>query len=336
MRKILSFSLVVLLFLLVLPRPTFAFQHQILNEVLGDATSSALPQIPPTSDGPGLILPDSPLFFLDQWKQNIRLFFAFTPEAKAQVHASIAGERLAELRFELAKNNVAGVNTDLTGIAQNLQAAASDVAAAQFAGKNVSILAKTINDNIKAKQTTLDILQANTGGSLNLQVQQVQQSLFESKVQVEDSLPEDQLQAEVKADLARRIAQRVSNASESAQLLEKDLADLAKEASDSAQRSLEARREALKEAISKADESQKKVQEKLLEAEQKKQEALFEAQKKAAEQAQEALQNAETAANSFEKAQSVIQELQSQPVSASPSSSVQTSPQSSPPPRERE
>lgn len=324
MRKILSFLFIVLLFILISPTQTLAFQHQILNEVLGDSTSSALPQIAPTSEGPGLILPDSPLFFLDQLKQNIRLLFAFSPEAKAQVHASIAGERLAELRYMLAKNNIQGVNLDLQGISDNLRAASNDVTAAQFSGKDVKVLAQQINDNIKAKQNILDSLQKNTSGSLNLQVAQVQESLFESKIQVEDSLPDNILQREVKDDLARRIQQRVSNASQSAQLLKKDLTELEKEASDSAQKSLQERQDALKQAIEKSDATQRKVEEKLLEAEQKKQEALFEAQQKAAEQAQEALQSAETAATSFEKAQAVIEQLQSQP--AVPASQTTSSP----------
>lgn len=318
MRKTLPFSLVVLLFLLVLPSRAVAFQHQILNEVLGDSTSSALPQLPPTAEGPGLILPDSPLFFLDQFKQNVRLLFAFSPEAKAKVHAEIAGERLAELRFMLAKNNMQGVNTDLQGIAQNLQAASNDVSAAQFAGKDVKVLAKEINDNIKAKQKTLDTLEKKTNGSLNLEVAQVQESLFESKVQVEDSLPDDVLENEVREDLTRKIEQRVNDASESAKLLKKDLDELQKEASDSAKKSLERRQEALKKAIEKSDETLRKVQEKLFENEKKKQEKLFEAQEKAAEQAQKALLNAQNAATSFQKAQDVIQELQSQSVSATP------------------
>src|ERR1035437_4242316 len=45
--------------------------HQ--QDVLGVASAPVL-SIPPTSDGPGLILPDSPLFFLDQIKQEVRLF----------------------------------------------------------------------------------------------------------------------------------------------------------------------------------------------------------------------------------------------------------------------
>ncbi len=331
MRKILSFSLVVLLFLLVLPRPTFAFQHQILNEVLGDATTSALPQIAPTSEGPGLILPDSPLFFLDQWKQAVRVFFAFTPQAKAQVYTSIAGQRLAQLRFMLAKNNSQAAQVALQGVSNNLRLAAAEVSQAQFQGQNVSALATQVNDSIKTKQDVLDSLEKSSTGVFNLSVQQAQESLFESKIQVEDSLPDNELQSEVKGDLARRIAERVSHASESAQLLKNDLEELQKEASAEAQTSLKNRQDQLEKL------GNKKAAEKLLEAEKTRQEKILEAQQKAAEQAREALDNAENAAVGFQKAQSVINELQSNPATSGaspvPTSNVRL-PASSPPENE--
>lgn len=310
MRKILP---LVLLLLIFSQKPALAYRHQILNDVLGVSTSSALPAIDPTAEGPGLILPDSPFFFLDQWKQDVRLFLAFSPEAKAQVYTQIAGERLAELRFMLAKNNIQAATFDLQAISDNLKQAATNVSQAQFAGKDVTLLAKQVNDNIKAKQQTLDSLETASTGTLRLEAKQTQQSLFESKVEVEDSLPEDQLQNEVKDDLARRIAERVDDASDSAKLLRSDLNELEKQASEAAKSSLDHRQEALKKAIEKKNEALKKTEEKLLEAEKTRQEKLLEAQKKASEQAQEALQNAQNAAIGFQKAQQALQQLQASP-----------------------
>jgi len=53
-----------------------------------------------TSDGlpnPG-ITPDSPFYFLDSWGESIRMFFAFSDEAKAQKHIAHAEEKLAEAK----------------------------------------------------------------------------------------------------------------------------------------------------------------------------------------------------------------------------------------------
>lgn len=322
MKKILHRALgsslfAVLLFILVSQSPSFAYQHQILNEVLGDSTSSALPQLPPTAEGPGLILPDSPFFFLDQLKQNIRLALAFTPEAKAKIHAEIAGERLAELRFMLARNNKKGVTTDLQGISENLREAAKGVSQAQFAGRDVKKLAREINDNIKAKQKTLDVLENSASGAVKLEAGQAQEDIFESKIEVEDALPEDEIENEVRDDLARRIERKVENASASAKLLKRDLDKLNKQASQAATKSLKRREEALKEAIKKSDEQLRKVQEKLLENEKKKQEKLLEAEKKAAEQAQDALEKAQKAAIGLERARKVIEDIRRQPVTTS-------------------
>lgn len=315
MRKSLSLSLLVLLlFILVSQRPALAFRHQILNEVLGVSTSSALPQIDSTVEGPGLILPDSPLFFIDQLKQNTRIFFAFSPEERARIRAQIAGERLAELRFMLAKNNQQAARAALQGVSDNLRGAAGELTKAQFAGKDVKALAKEINDSIKLKQKILDALEKDATGSFKSEVEVAQDAIFESKVEVEDALPEAELENEVKDDLARKIERRVNEASRSAVLIKRDIDELNKEASGSATRSIKRREEALRKAIEKSDEKLRKVQEKLLENEKKKQEKLLEVQKKAGEEAKDALEKAQKAAVGLEKARADIQKIRRTPV----------------------
>lgn len=309
MKKVLPIFLALLFLLFSSKHSDASFRHQILNEVLGDATVSALPQLPPTSEGPGLILPDSPFYFLDQLKQDVRLLLAFSPEDKAKLRTEIAGERLAELRFMLARNNQRAAEKALDGVSENLRQAALQLSKAQFEGKDVRKLAQDVNSDIKLKQKALDTLETSSTGSFELSLKKAQESIFESKVQVEDSLPEGEIENEVKNDLARRLQRRIENASDSAKLLEKDINDLAKEASESAAKSLEKRQEALKKAIESRNEALKKVQERLLENEKKRQEKLLEAQKKAAEEAKEALRNAQTAASGIEKAQEVVNEL---------------------------
>ncbi|MDO8639496.1 MAG: hypothetical protein Q7R53_01090, partial [bacterium] len=59
-RKTLVFLALFFVFLLIIIRPVSADYR---SRVLGASTVSGL-EIPPTIEGPGLILPDSPLFFL--------------------------------------------------------------------------------------------------------------------------------------------------------------------------------------------------------------------------------------------------------------------------------
>src|SRR5258708_4914260 len=65
MRK--SFIFCVLLFLIVSQGSAFAQEQAVLGV---ETQPAVMPSIPPTSEGPGLLLPDSPFFFLDKLKQN--------------------------------------------------------------------------------------------------------------------------------------------------------------------------------------------------------------------------------------------------------------------------
>lgn len=303
-KKVLIFAVLIVL-VWIFSTPAYA-RHR---RVLGVATESATPQIPPTAEGPGLILPDSPFFFLDQIKQSTRLFFAFSSEEKAKIHNAVAGERLAELRIMLARQNSDGIGTALEGISKNLQEAASNLSNAQLSGKDIAGTAKEINDDIKRRQESLDVLESQADGVLKLRVSAAQASILQSKIKVEDGLPDDELEKEIHDDLNREIKRRVHDATDSARELEDGLDELEKDASEAAHKSLERREEALKKAIEKRDEALKKKQEKLLEFEKKKREKLIEAQKKSSEHAKQAVEKAKEAAEKFQEAQNKIDEI---------------------------
>lgn len=310
MRRII-FSLFVLFFLLGTTQRVSAY-HQ--KQVLAAETENQKLLIPPTVEGPGLILPDSPLFFLDQLKQNTRLLFAITPEARAKVRADIAGERLAELRFMLTKNNQKGIQVALDGVSQNLQKAGDELAQAQLTGRDISSLAKSINLAVKEKQKSLDVLEHTAKGELKTRVKATQDALMTAKVKVEDSLPEQEIENEVRDDLNRLAERRVREASESAKEVENELGELRKQASESAQKSLKRREEALKKAIEEKNEGLKKAEERLLEAEKKKQEQFLRVQDKVAEQARKAIEEAQKAARGFQQAQQNVNEIRNRPV----------------------
>lgn len=308
---IFSSFLFLVIFLLISPKAAADYRQ----EVLATSTGLSMLQVPPTVQGPGFILPDSPFFFFDQLKQNVRLFFAFTPEAKAKVNANVAGERLAELRFMLARNNLSAAKIALEGISDNFNKAVNEVAVAKLAGRNVSALAKSINDDIKQKRQTLDVLNEQTKGELKARVDAVQTSLFRSKVEVEDALSENELENEIRDDLNKKAQERIKEASDSAREIQADLSELQKEASGAAQSSLTRRQEALQKAIEKKNEVLRKVEEKLLEKEKKKQEKLLEAQGKASEEAKEAIQKAQEAAIKFQKFADTVNEIRNKSAS---------------------
>lgn len=241
-----STSIFAVVFFLILPASILAYHQQ---EVLGDSTYDQQLSIPPTAEGPGLILPDSPLFFLDELKQKLSLFLAFSPEVKAKVHDNIAGERLAELQFMLAKNNVKGIRTALQGVSDNLKKAAGDLADAKLTGRNINLLAKEINDSIKEKQKTLSMLEADSKGEIKAQVQAAKEVLKIAKVNVEDNLPADLLINEMEDDLNLEIDDNISKASHSAAGINHAIDVLTRLASEAATRNQPRRQEALLHAI---------------------------------------------------------------------------------------
>ena len=194
-RAVLVFIFIIFLFFTV---NSVSFAHH-RERVLGASTSPSSLQMPPTVEGPGFILPDSPLFFMDQMKQNFRLFLAFTPEQKAKVRTNVAAERLAELRLMLAKNNERGIKIALDGVAENYKEASNNLNEAELSGKDISDLAKKINDDIKLKRQSLDLLEDQSTGELYARIKATQVSIDEAKVQIEDKLPEEELEKEVKA-----------------------------------------------------------------------------------------------------------------------------------------
>jgi len=227
------YLLLPLLVLFLVGSTGFVFaNHQ--TDVLGDSVAAVNPQIPPTSDGPGLLLPDSPLFFLDKMKQQIRVIFALTPEAKAKVYADIAGERMAELRFMLARNNKEGIDIDLAGVTQNLQKAADSLAQAHLLGRDVSFLAIAINDNMKHKQQSFDVLGSSSNQEIASKARAVQESLLSAKVAVENVLPEDRKQTEIADDLHRIVQQETAYIASATQRLTSVRAVLGIQASPSA------------------------------------------------------------------------------------------------------
>ena len=291
----LSFSLVSLIVTLS-SSPVSAVS---VREVLSDSTIQEPLSIPPTTEGPGLILPDSPLFFLDQIKQGFRLFLAFTPEQKAEIHNAIAGERLAELQLMLAKNNIPGIRTALQGVSDSLRGASGDLASAKLSGRNIELLAKEINDSIKEKYNKLSILENKATGEIKAQVMAAKQALKISKMNVEDYLPEDLLINEIEDDLNREIEEHIGNAVNSTKGINRAIDVLAKLASEAAQKNQERRQEALTKAIEVKNEVIREQEEKLVEAENKAQEQLIEAKTKTLEKTKEVANRIDEAIKEF-------------------------------------
>lgn len=322
MKKNLRIFLGVLLpviLLIVLAKPALAHHKE---QVLGQATSASELVFPPTTAGTGFLLPDSPLFFLDETFQTIRLLVAFNAENRARVRSLIAGERLAELRVMLSRNDFDGINNALTGLTRHIALASADLTDAAAQGNDVALLAKQLNDLVKFQRKTLNDLANQSSGALKLQLVIARRALKEAKIEIEDQLPEDELLKEIEEDLGDNIDENVLEADSLAEKLERDVEVLEKSATEAANRSLKNREEVLKKAIEAKNNELVKAEEKKLEDEKRKQVVLRDAQRRATIEARKAVADTKRAVRNLKRAQDAVDEIRNLPAEkvASPSS----------------
>lgn len=179
--------------------------------VLGDSVEPSDIVFPQdVTYGPGFFLPDSPLYSLDLIWQKVRLSVSFSPEAKAKVSAKVAGERLAELRLMLARNNMNGVTTVLAQMEKDSEVSSQELSNSSASGKNVEEAAKELNEALKTQRKVLASLVDQSSGELSLKFQATRKSLLVSKLRVDDELPPDLLANEIKEELENEAKENVA------------------------------------------------------------------------------------------------------------------------------
>ncbi len=222
------------------------------QDVLGTATPASEVNFPPVTSGPGYILPNSPLYPLDQTFQTLRIAFHTDPLSRARLHASIAGERLAELRIMFEKDDTDGIEKSLNLLTKEMNQAALKLSEAKAKGEDheeVQKLAGELNEQLKEQRKILLSLEEQTQDSLKLRVATARQQLREAKLSVEDSLPQETLEREIEAGLAENLENNTRDATESVARLQQDLEDLKRELEMSQIRHLEEREQAITNAI---------------------------------------------------------------------------------------
>lgn len=305
-----------LLFLFLVLTPNTLAHHK--KQVLGESIATTEVVFPPVAAGPGLILPDSPVYFLDKLYQLVKLAVTLSPEERVRVRARIAGERLAELRIMFSRGNTQGINTALEELTEEIGLSAKSLQDASSRGRNVERSAKEFNDVIKLQNQILKTLQDQTTGELRLRIKVTRESLRTAKLTAEDNLEKHELEAEIENDLEEQVLEEVGEAGGSAKRLENAILELKKQADEAKQKSLKRREEALKKAIDEKNSALKRTEENLLEVEKKKQEKLTAVQEKAVERARKAIDEAQKAAQETKTALEQVREIRKQSIQPEP------------------
>lgn len=212
-----------------------------------------LPQVQAILPTAGLT-PESPFYFLDKFGETLREFFTFNPEGKARLQIIFAAERVAEVKVILETKGVEskGLEVAQSRLQANLASAATIVADEKSKGKDVSALAKELDDKFETPKSALA-------------------DSFKAEKRAREA-KEDELKSQLKAahragDTAKAevLAQELGQIKAQKELLELKEEDIEDE--------LEAEEEKLEEEI----EAQEKAEKAIREAEEEKQEIIDEA-----------------------------------------------------------
>lgn len=309
MRNNLKYTLGLLFIVVVFTLVTNPVWAHHKAEVLGDATASSQLNFPPVTSGPGYLLPDSPLYFLDNLKQTIRVALISDSAKRAETHMDIAGERLAELRIMVARNNDAAINSALFGMVWEVNQAAKSLTEAQASGKDVKKLASGINDTIKTQRDLLTTLIDQSSGATQLEFKAARRSLQESKIEVEDNLPEEELWRDIDETLSTNVSENIAENADLAKKLQLDLDRLDAMASQAAQRAIEERTQALQKAMDSDNAAEIAAQKKMLADEKAKQDKLITAEKAYAVEARKVLGNSKLTIENLQNAQKIIDQI---------------------------
>jgi hypothetical protein len=201
------------------------------QEVLGVTTNPSDVSFPGLSSGPGFILPDSKLYPLDQLVQEFRLLLAFTPEQQARVHMNIAGERLAELRVMMSRNNEEGINLAFQGFEKEVSAVSGELSDAAAKGRVNTSLISSINDRLGEERDVLQVVMQAAPTRLGLKLASARQTVLEAKLKVAEFLPEDQFASVIVSDLDNEINSEVLGVQTAAGKLEQKFTSLDSRAS---------------------------------------------------------------------------------------------------------
>ena len=146
------------------------------------------------------LTPESSFYFLDRLGENLRQFFTFNPEAKAKLQIEFAGERIAEIKVIVKEK---GVNAKGLAIAEsllqaNVAYAAEIVSEEKTSGKDVTTLAKTLNDEFDARDKLLEQTFKDAKEQLKAQRKEINTNLLAEARRIGDTAQIAVLEAQLK------------------------------------------------------------------------------------------------------------------------------------------
>lgn len=103
------------------------------------------------------LTPESAFYFLDRFGEALREFFTFNPEGKARLQITFAAERISEIKVILETKGVEakGLEVAQSRLQAHLANAAVVLADQKSEGKDISTLAKELDDELETPKSAL-------------------------------------------------------------------------------------------------------------------------------------------------------------------------------------
>ena len=212
MRKILTALTALLTFLFA---PALAFANH--GDVLGTRTESSRVDLS-VNQGPGFLLPTSPIYFVDLLRDNIGLLLSsYSVEGKAKLHLQLAGERISEINMMIDTKEITprALDIALANISENTEGAVQTLKLAKNKGKNVEQLAGDLNVLINAEKASLRAIQGKSDTEGSLKIAAKLAKIREVEITVEDEMAADLLEQEVVSELKAALLEADEEAAES-------------------------------------------------------------------------------------------------------------------------
>lgn len=181
-------------------KKTFTLGTVALVAVFVLASGSVFAQTTEANPPSAGLTPESSLYFLDRLGENLRQFFTFNPEAKARLQIEFAGERIAEIKVIVEKKgpNAKGLARAQSLLQANVAYAAEIVSEEKTSGKDVSALAKTLNDEFDARDRLLEQTFKDAKAQLKAERKEIKTTLLAEARRAGDAAQVAALEAQLK------------------------------------------------------------------------------------------------------------------------------------------
>ncbi len=151
----------------------------VLAFAQGTATST-LPVVLPSAG----LTPESAFYFFDRMSESLRELFTFSQDAKAKLQIAFASERISEIKDILETKGIEAKGLDVAQarLQANLERVNAILAKQKTDGKDVSVLAKKVDDDFDGPKSALKEAFKTEKRALEVKIKELKAKISEAQL----------------------------------------------------------------------------------------------------------------------------------------------------------